>query len=269
MNIFPRLPGAVVALAAASASGPAIAGEGAFGWMSGDWYLTVGVTGMVAPSFEGSKEYMLSALPLVSLGKVGPEARFASRNDNISLGLIDDGDVRAGLVGKIIFGRDSEDEIEGLSDVDWGAEAGGFFEFYPTDWMRARAEVRQGIRSHSGVVADLAIDAFYDVTPGVRLSGGPRVSFATADFFDTYYGVNAQEAAASGLGEYDPGSGIESTGVGGAVTWKATDRVTASVFAEYARLMGPAADSTIVKERGSPDQVTVGLSTTYRLDFNL
>ncbi|TGR61041.1 MipA/OmpV family protein, partial [bacterium M00.F.Ca.ET.194.01.1.1] len=59
------------------------AGEGS--WFSGDWYLTLGATGLVAPNFEGGKKYMLSAQPIISLGKAGPEARFTSRNDNISL----------------------------------------------------------------------------------------------------------------------------------------------------------------------------------------
>ncbi|PWK75512.1 MipA/OmpV family protein [Aminobacter sp. AP02] len=251
------------------ASGAATADEGAFGWFSGDWYLTLGATGMVRPSFEGSKSYMLSALPIVSLGKAGPELRYSSRNDNISLALIDDGVVRAGVAGKINFGRDADDELQGLADIPWGGELGGFFEFYPTDWMRARAELRHGIRSHNGFVADIAVDAFHDVAPNVRVSGGPRVSFASADYFETYYGVNAQQSAASGLGQYDPGSGINSVGVGGAIGWKATDNVVASLFTEYSRLMGPAGDSTIVKERGSRNQVTVGVSTSYRFDFNL
>ncbi|MCA0278074.1 MAG: MipA/OmpV family protein [Proteobacteria bacterium] len=268
MVTFARISAAASVLALSAA--PASAGEGgAFGWMKGDWYLTVGATGMVAPSFEGSKKYMLSAVPIISLGKAGNETRFSSRNDNISLALIDDGGIRAGLSGKIIFGRDAKDELQGLHDVKWGGEVGGFFEFYPTDWMRARAEVRHGIRSHNGVVADISVDAFHDVTPAIRVSGGPRASFATADYFDAYYGVNAQEAVDSGLSEYKPGGGMRSAGVGGAITWKATDNITASLFGEYARLMGPAADSSIVKERGSRDQLTIGVSTSYRFDFNL
>ncbi|MER8632416.1 MipA/OmpV family protein, partial [Mesorhizobium opportunistum] len=87
-------------------SGPAEAGEGAFGWLSGDWYLTVGATGMMAPNFEGGRQYLLSASPIISLGKAGPAARFTSRNDNISLALVDDGSVRAGLTGKFLFSRD-------------------------------------------------------------------------------------------------------------------------------------------------------------------
>ncbi|SIT53081.1 MltA-interacting MipA family protein (fragment) [Mesorhizobium prunaredense] len=77
-----------VVLAAFIFGGPGLAeaGEGAFGWMSGDWYLTVGATGLVAPDFEGSKSYILTAQPIILLGKAGPAARFTSRNDNISLG---------------------------------------------------------------------------------------------------------------------------------------------------------------------------------------
>ncbi|AZO15235.1 MipA/OmpV family protein [Mesorhizobium sp. M2A.F.Ca.ET.043.05.1.1] len=243
------------------------AGEGS--WISGDWYLTLGATGLVAPNFEGGKKYMFSAQPIISLGKVGPQARFTSRNDNISLALIDDGSVRAGLTGKFIFSRDSEDELKGLDPVRFGGEVGGFFEFYPLDWVRARAELRHGIRSHNGFVADIAADAFYDITPTVRISGGPRVSFASSNYFDAYYGVNAKEAAASGLSEYHPGGGVKSAGLGGAITWKVTEPMTASVFTEYSRLMGPAADSSLVKERGDRNQWTFGVSTTYRFNFTM
>ncbi|UDL91325.1 MipA/OmpV family protein [Mesorhizobium sp. PAMC28654] len=249
--------------------GVAEAGDGALGWVSGDWYLTLGATGMVAPNFEGGKRYLLSASPIISLGKAGPQARFVSRNDNISLALIDDGGVRAGLTGKFLFSRSSDDELKGLAPVRWGGEAGGFFEFYPTDWLRARAELRHGIRAHNGFVADIAADAFYDVTPTVRISGGPRVSFASANYFDAYYGVNAAEAAASGLSEYHPGGGLKSTGLGGAITWKVTDPMTASLFGEYSRLMGPAAASSLVRERGDRNQFTIGVSTTYRFDFTM
>jgi len=260
---------AVLAAVMLGAPAAAEAGEGTFGWLSGDWYLTVGATGMVAPNFEGGKKYLLSAQPIISLGKAGPTARFVSRNDNISLALVDDGGVRAGLTGKFLFSRSSDDELKGLDPVRWGGEVGGFFEFYPTDWLRARAELRHGIRAHNGFVADIAADAFYDVTPNVRISGGPRVSFASSGYFDAYYGVNAQEAVASGLSEYHPGGGLKSTGLGGAITWKVTEPMTASLFGEYSRLMGPAADSSLVKERGDRNQFMIGVSTTYRFDFTM
>lgn len=261
----------IVGLAALMPATGALAGDGPMGWLKGDWYLTVGATGMMMPKFDGSKDYMFRASPIVSLGKAGEGPRFTSRNDNISLSLIDDGNIRAGATGKLIFGRDDDDasELEGWGDIPFGGEAGVFMEFYPTDWMRVRAEVRHGIKSHNGVVGDLSVDAFKDVTDTIRISGGPRLSMASARYFDAYYGLNAAESVVSGLSEYEPDGGLKSLGVGGAVTWKTTDQLTTSLFGEYSRLMGPAADSSLVKEAGSRDQFTVGLSAAYKFDFTI
>lgn len=234
---------------------------------SGDWYLKVGAAGLIAPKFEGSNKYRFSAQPLISLGRQGEATRFSSRNDNVSFAVIDNERFRVGVAGKLLFERDHD--INGLKDTKFGGEAGGFVDVYPTDWLRVRGEVRHGIRAHKGVVADIAADAFYDVTPTVRVSGGPRATFASKDYFKTYYGVDAEEAAASGLSEYRPGSGFKSVGVGGAITWKATDTIDTSLFGEYSRLQGPAKDSSIVRERGDRNQFMVGLLATYRFDFSL
>lgn len=251
-----------------AAMGSAASAEDGKSWFSGDWYLKVGGAGFVAPKFEGDDSYEFAFSPIISLGKAGNEARFTSRNDAISLGLFDNGSFRAGLAGDLVLPRDSED-ADGLKDVDLGFEAGGFAEFYPTDWLRVRGEVMHGFIAHDGVVANFAVDAFTDITPEVRLSGGPRLSFASAEYFEAYYGVNAAESAATGLGEYSPGGGVRSYGVGGAIDWKTTDRLTTSLFAEYERLGPPAADSSVVKQSGSPNQYLLGVSATYRFDFQL
>ena len=263
-----RFLGFAAALAFLSTATAAGADES---WFSGDWYMTVGAAAISAPRYEGAKSYLFAVQPLVSFGRAGPEARFSSRNDNISIGFVDTGAFRAGAVGKIVFPRDegTSPDLAGLDPVRWGGEIGGFAEVYPTDWLRVRGELRHGIRAHDGIIADVAVDAFVDVAPTVRVSGGPRLSFATADYFDAYYGVDAAESAASGLSVYEPGSGLRAVGAGGAVTWKATDKVTASLFGEYSRLMGPAAASSLVRERGSRNQLMFGLSTTYRFDFSL
>jgi outer membrane protein len=240
-------------------------------WFSGDWYLKVGGAVLNAPKFEGASGRVFVFQPMVSLGKAGPSARFSSRNDNISLAFLDTGTFRAGAAGRLIWERDggTHPHLAHLSPVRFGGEAGGFAEIYPTDFLRLRGEVRHGIRSHDGVVVDVAADAFFDVTETIQLSAGPRASWASAGYFDAYYGVDAAEAAASGLAPYDPEGGIKSYGVGGAVTWKTTDQLTTSVFAEYARLTGPAAKSSLVRTHGSKDQLLIGASASYRFDFSL
>lgn len=262
---------ACLALMGSTATAAAEDAGGLFGWVRGDWALKVGGTVMVAPDFDGSKDYVFSATPIISLGKAGPEARFTSRNDGISLSLYDNSIVRAGIVGKFVMARDDgdSDALIGVDPVRFGGELGGFAEVYPTDWLRVRGEVRQGIRSHHGVVGDISADAFVDVLPTVRVSAGPRITVASADFFDAYYGINAEESAASGLSQYDPGSGVGSVGFGGQIDWKTTEKLTTSAFGQYDRLTGPAADSSLVEERGSDDQFTLGISATYRFDFTL
>lgn len=246
------------------------AASGSGGWFSGDWYLKVGGSGFAQPKFEGDDSYEFAFLPIISLGKAGSESRFESRNDNISLGLWDTGVFRAGVAGRFVLPRDSdEDDLQGLSDVDFGVEVGAFAEVYPTDWLRLRGEIRQGIAAHEGQVADFAADAFADITPEVRVSAGPRLSFASSDYFETYYGVTPAESVASGLAPYSPGGGVKSYGFGGAIDWKTTDRLTTSLFAEYSRLGPPAADSSLVEQRGSPNQYMIGVSATYRFDFSL
>lgn len=234
---------------------------------SGDWYLKVGAAGLIAPKFEGSNKYHFSTQWLISLGRQGETTRFYSRNDNISLALFDNYNFRAGLAGKLLFERDYE--IPGLRGTRFGGEAGGFAEIYALDWLRIRSELRQGIRAHKGIVADISTDAFYDVTAAIRVSAGPRATFASKDYFKTYYGVDAEEAAISGLQEYNPHGGLKSAGVGGAILWKVNDRIDTNLFGEYTRLNGSSKDSSIVKECGSPEQFMIGLSTNYRYDFSL
>lgn len=240
-------------------------------WWSGDWYVKIGGSAFVAPAYQGDDEYLFSGKPIFSLGKAGDTVRFTSRNDNPSVSIYDNGAIRTGIVGKLVMPRDKDtsDDLKGLDPIKLGVEAGVFAEVYPTDWMRIRAEVRRGIRSHDGIVADVAADAFTDVTDTIRISAGPRVSFATEGYMDTYYGVDAKESVKSGLSKYKADGGVQSAGLGAAINWKATEKVDTSLFAEYSRLMGPAADSSLVQERGDKNQFMIGVSATYRFDFRI
>lgn len=260
---FSCLLGAALASPVAAHAGDA--------WWSGDWYLKIGAEGFVAPRYEGAKSYLLQAKPLISLGKADQVVRFSSRNDNPAVSLYDSGAVRFGIVGKLVMPRDGDtsSDLKGLKPIPLGLEAGVFSEVYPTDWLRVRAEIRHGIHSYDGNVADISADAFTDITPTIRVSAGPRLTFASNQYMDAYYGVNAKQSKKSGLSQFNPKAGLESAGFGGAVTWQATDKIESSAFAEYKRLLGDAGDSSLVTERGSRNQFVIGLSTTYKFGFTL
>jgi outer membrane scaffolding protein for murein synthesis (MipA/OmpV family) len=274
MDIFMHQKTMLATVAAAMiAAVPASAQDSSFwGWFAGDYSLSLGAAGFAAPSFEGSDELSFYGAPVISISRVGSTQRFSSRNDSASFAILDTGTFRVGPAANLVFGRDADGDLIGLDDVDFGVELGAFAEFYPVEWLRVRGEVRQAIGGHEGLVADLSADAFWDISETVRVSAGPRVSFASEDYFDAFYGVTAAQAVAAPriINAYAPdGGGLNSIGFGGAVSWKATDRITTSLFAEYWRLQDNAADSSIVKEIGSADQFLFGLSATYRFDFTL
>ncbi|MBT9368857.1 MipA/OmpV family protein [Rhizobium sp. CSW-27] len=237
------------------------------GW-SKDWYLTLGGMGFQAPRYQGDDQRRLTFSPVIALGR-GQRPVFVSRNDSPSVMLLGAGGFHAGLVGRFVPSqRESRsDDLKGLGSVKWGLEAGGFAELYPVEGIRVRGEVRQGVRAHHGVVADLALDGYSDLVPGLQVSGGPRITWASKDYKSTYFGVSDSQSQASGLAPFDPQSGLHAMGVGAAISWKSTDRLTIGSFAEYRRLMGDAADSSLVRERGSRNQVMVGVTATYTFGY--
>ena len=89
----------VISAAVLLAQTAVVRADGMFDWVHGDWYLTVGASGISAPDFEGASSRSFKIAPIVSMGKVGPEARFVSRNDDISVSLYDSSAIRAGVIG--------------------------------------------------------------------------------------------------------------------------------------------------------------------------
>jgi outer membrane protein len=71
------------------------------------------------------------------------------------------------------------------------------------------------------------------------------------------------QAVTSGLPAFAARAGLKSTGAVGSVTYQWTPHLATMAYVEYARLLGDAADSPIVTQRGSPDQVTAGIGAKY------
>jgi outer membrane protein len=151
--------------------------------------------------------------------------------------------------------------------VDWTLEAGAFAEFWPTQWLRGRFEIRQGIGGHHGVVSDLMADVVVPVTPQLTLSGGPRATLASGQALSPYFSITPQESAASGLPVFDTGGGLYSVGAGAQARYAWSPQWATHVFVEYERITGDAANSPLVTQLGSRDQWQVGLGVTYSFDM--
>lgn len=256
--------GAAMAICA-TVSFPALADTS---WFSGPWTVTLGVEGRARPTFEGADSLRFVPVPLFDIRRTGTARKFHSPLDGASIGLVETENFRFGPTFKVRLPRNEGDAsaLRGLGDVKYGIEAGVFAEYWPARWLRTRAEVRQGFHGHHGLVANLSSDLVHAVTPQLTVSAGPRVRFESAKTMQTYIGVDVQQSLLSGLPVYSPAGGLRSLGAGAQVQYDLTPQWSTHIFAEYERLSGPAADSPLVRLRGSRDQVTTGIGVNYAFD---
>ena len=240
-----------------------------------EWSVTIGVAPVVSPAWEGSDDVILSIFPDVRINY--GDSIFASIPDGIGWNAINNGGWKAGPLAKLRFGRDedgggspfaiagSSDALSGLGDIDASAEIGGFVEkrFGTRRQWAGRIETVRGFGGHEGVVADVSLS--YQLRSGRAIVNlGPRASFATADFMQIYFGIDANQSLASGLARYDPSGGLVSYGVGGTLIRPIDRRSAITVFSSIKMLGDQAADSPLVRERGRREQVSIGIGYGYR-----
>lgn len=255
------------ALAMAQSAPPSEAPDG--------WTMQLGGALIAGPAWQGSDETAVSLFPdvRVSYG----DRFFASIPEGVGYNLLSDGDWRAGPIAKIRFGRDEEDggspfrisgesdELRGLGDIDTAGEVGVFVErrFGDDAAWRLRGEVRQGFGGHEGVVADASL--IYQTRLGSTLiSMGPRVSLASEDYMQTYFGIDPAQSAGSGLAVYSADGGLLSYGLGASVILPVSRTSAVTVFGSVEHLGDPAADSPLIRERGAATQATIGIGYGFR-----
>jgi outer membrane scaffolding protein for murein synthesis (MipA/OmpV family) len=172
------------------------------------------------------------------------------------------------VVGRFQGGRYLEDDrrLFGLDKINWAVEPGVFVEFWPVEFLRARAEVRRGFNGHDGFVADFGLD-YVQRFGAFTASVGPRLSLGDNNFTRTYFGVSPFEAALNGqVTAYRPSGGITSVGALAGLSYDWSKAWSTTAYVSYKRLVGDAADSPIVKRFGSENQIGLGLTVSYSFD---
>jgi MipA family protein len=227
------------------------------------WIVTVKGNLRVGPSYPGSDEFSVIGYPSLSFRRAGTVERFSAPDDGLSFSFLEESAFRFGVVGRFVGGRYLEDDrrLVGLEKIDWAVEPGVFVEYWPLEFLRARAEIRRGFHGHEGFVADFGLDAVQKFG-AFTVSVGPRLALGDSEFTRTYFGVTPVEAALNG-----PSGGITSVGATGAVSYDWSPQWSTTAFVTYKHLVGDAADSPIVKEFGSEHQVGLGLTVSYSFGY--
>ncbi len=68
-------------------------------------------------------------------------------------------------------------------------EVGAFAEYWALPWLRAYAELCQGIGGYRGLVSDILIDAVYRASPDLTFSAGPRLTLQSDKAVSPYFSM--------------------------------------------------------------------------------
>ena len=235
------------------------------------WIVTVGGWAVLEPNFEGARRDTLNWRPLFSFRREGEREWLTLPNDGFEFEFIETDNFRAGAVANWHWQRDVGAGVprgfKHVGSVDLSIEGGAFAEFWPSEVLRTRLELRHSVIGGKGMVADISADAVWRPTPALVVTAGPRLSVADSDFMRAYYTVDSTLATARGLPEYSAKAGLRSFGAGSMLKYKWSDHWTTMGFVEYQRLAGSAGNSPLIDLRGTENQVSVGVGATFT--FNI
>jgi outer membrane protein len=232
------------------------------------WDVTLGAGVATLPKYPGSDDTETHALPLISVrygrffiggvpgaGTPAGLGAYLHESERWSVGVAVSGDV--------IKPREESDDprLRGLGDID-STVRGGVFASYTLDWFTLRGSVLSDLGGNDqGTLVSLDAEARYSPSDRLTLSAGPGLTWANADYTQTFFGVSAEQAANSGFGEYSPKSGVALVRLSFGANYRLTPHWNLGARVSAAQLNGDAGDSAIVEDK---NQNTYALFVSYR-----
>ena len=227
--------------------------------MDGDWSFTLGAGAAIQPEYEGAKDYQPAPLPVVDIRF--RDIAFLSVEEGLGWNAYKTRNFRVGPMATYYWG--SDDRPTGINDIDPGIQVGVFAEFAFDHW-KFDTRVLYGVTGDSEG-ARLNLGAAYGtrIEKDWRLIARLNTTVANANEMKTYFGINSREASDSSLAEHDPGAGFYDVGLDLHLTYDVTKSWSIVSIVKSHYLLGDAADSPLVKDKGSEAQFYGGLGIAY------
>lgn len=235
-------------------------------------FVVIGAASL--PEFEGADDQQIVPFAVTRFNAFGIGVEVEGLQGRFNI-LGDDTIWRAGPAFSLSPPRDADDpRLFALGDrgeVDFAVEVGGYVGFEtPFGGLKegtlsghifARHDV---LGAHNGWLVTPEIEYFFAVNRMFRVGATANLTWASNDYMDSYFGVTAEGAGASGLAEFNPGSGIKDVGAALYSIFSFSEQWGVFSRVAYNRLLGDAADSSIVTDIGDKNQLFYGAGIFYR-----
>lgn len=220
-----------------------------------DWNVVVGGGAIYVSKYEGSDEFKVLPVPFVSATLFDT---ITVNPGGASVALYDQGPfVFSGLLGYEL-GRqeDDSDHLEGLGDIDFGVTVGARA---GVQWGQAQfyAQIDKTIGGSDGLLGKFGVEFTQPLSESLVLGLGASATVADENHMKSYFGVDAQQSAASGLSEYDPKAGLKRADISLSLTYSVNENWIVRSETQLGLLLGDAADSPVVQDEWQPSTMLV------------
>lgn len=192
---------------------------------------------------------------------------------DLSINLNDSESFQYGPIGRYRFGRDRDIDdsfVEKMQEIDDTIELGIFIKSSnrlsdnPLHRLNFIGDITfDAGGEHDGYFASARVSYFKPVAKATVLHLGGGVGYASSDYMDTYFSVDATDAALSGLPLYKASSGMHDYRVSFGLVQHLSPNWHLGVGGRYQRLLNDAEDSPVVDIRGDEDQWIYGAGLVY------
>jgi outer membrane protein len=233
--------------------------------------VTLGAGAGAAPEYEGSEDYELVPLWNLRVGNLyHPKTFIQVIGPRFRSNFLPSDHWRLGLAGQFIKERDDveNDQVDALEKVDPSVMLGivGGYDFLadPQQDLVLEVEARQDVANDNGFLATIRGTYGSRLTERWRFDASVGSTWASEDYMSSYFGIDAADAARSGLDQFSADEGLKDFSIAGALTYQLFERVSVSALANYTRLIEDAEDSPVVDDAGDENQFFAGALVNYR-----
>ncbi len=226
----------------------------------------------VVPDYMGSDDYTVGAAP-AGMMKFGSSERYARLLvTELSVNVLNSRNWHLGPVLNYRLARDDvdDDAVDRMRDIDGTVEAGVFGGWRWIGDEDPRHRFTTSVQflhdvgdTHEGYIISGSARYFQPVARPLTLSIGATVTYGSSDYMQTYFGVDANNAARSGLREFSAGSDLRDVRFPVMAIYSFSPNWHVSGGLIYSKLLGDASDSPVVDDRGSSDQLFAGVGVAY------
>lgn len=217
------------------------------------------------PAWMGSSEHRNQAVPYIDAEL--PWHITLSTLDGLTVDFIHSGPWRGGFYGNYLWGRERDElgpKLGGIvTSLSPRLNAGGYLEYQATKAFSVGGNLAhdtQGAGAYLNLYADCDLPAIGYFNHSVQLQWQAMNGPAMRRFF----GVTPEQAAKLDISPWSPDAGSQQISFEYDAYMPTSVHTGVAVAINYARLLGDAGDSPLVRRYGSSNQLTTTLAFVYR-----